>query len=239
MTQRVASSPGRCAFPLAKAEPKGQEASAPPEAAAKVEPKKERTPRLDWAGLLRCTFALDLLRLLFVPEALQRARSLAASRALLQPLRESRLGDPDLGFQRRGTHSGRSHHHPAHHLRLERFRVRPGWIYYYPFRLGDNYPDTEGVEGAGLPYAFEPSIPRASALRSAPAGARDLRAHHARILPLLSQPRTAFGASGHLRRGGQGAGHQSNVMRRKHRPGRPSPALPAKRPSTPGIAWLL
>ncbi len=37
-----------------------QEASPPPEAAAKAEPKKERTQRLDWAGLLRRTFALDV-----------------------------------------------------------------------------------------------------------------------------------------------------------------------------------
>jgi hypothetical protein len=31
-----------------------------PEAAARQEMKKERTPRLDWAGLLRRTFALDV-----------------------------------------------------------------------------------------------------------------------------------------------------------------------------------
>jgi hypothetical protein len=45
---------------MAEAEPKEQEASAPPEAAAKAETKKERTPRLDWAGLLRKSFALDV-----------------------------------------------------------------------------------------------------------------------------------------------------------------------------------
>jgi hypothetical protein len=45
---------------MAEAEPKEQEASAPPEAAARAEPKKERTPRLDWAGLLRRSFALDV-----------------------------------------------------------------------------------------------------------------------------------------------------------------------------------
>jgi hypothetical protein len=46
---------------MAEAEPKEQEASAPPEAAAKAETKKERTPRLEWAGLLRKSFALDVL----------------------------------------------------------------------------------------------------------------------------------------------------------------------------------
>ncbi len=46
--------------PLTEAEPKEKEASALPEAAAKAEAKKERTPRLDWAGLLRRTFALDV-----------------------------------------------------------------------------------------------------------------------------------------------------------------------------------
>jgi len=45
---------------MAEAEPKEQEASAPPEAAAKTETKKERTARLDWAGLLRRNFALDV-----------------------------------------------------------------------------------------------------------------------------------------------------------------------------------
>src|SRR5688500_4095948 len=47
-------------LPRAEAEPKEQEASARPEAAAKAEPKKERTPRLDWAGLLRKSLALDV-----------------------------------------------------------------------------------------------------------------------------------------------------------------------------------
>ena len=31
-----------------------------PQAAQREEPKKERTPRLSWAGLLRRTFALDV-----------------------------------------------------------------------------------------------------------------------------------------------------------------------------------
>jgi hypothetical protein len=48
-------------LPMAEAEPKEPEASAPTEAATKAETKKERTPRLDWAGLLHCTFALDVL----------------------------------------------------------------------------------------------------------------------------------------------------------------------------------
>ena len=43
-------------------ERKPQEAREPPLAAAKAEPKKERTPRLDWAGLLRRTFALDVFK---------------------------------------------------------------------------------------------------------------------------------------------------------------------------------
>jgi hypothetical protein len=47
---------------MAKAEPKEQEASAPPEAAAKAETKRERTPRLEWAGLLRKSFALDVFK---------------------------------------------------------------------------------------------------------------------------------------------------------------------------------
>ena len=36
-------------LPLTEAEPKEKEASAPPEAAAKAEAKKEHMPRLDWA----------------------------------------------------------------------------------------------------------------------------------------------------------------------------------------------
>ncbi|WP_395856086.1 hypothetical protein [Cystobacter fuscus] len=47
-------------LPLTEPEPKEKEASAPPEAAAKAEAKKERMPRLDWAGLLRRTFVLDV-----------------------------------------------------------------------------------------------------------------------------------------------------------------------------------
>ena len=41
-------------------EPKPEEASGPAETTVRVEPTKERTPRLDWAGLLRRTFALDV-----------------------------------------------------------------------------------------------------------------------------------------------------------------------------------
>jgi hypothetical protein len=50
-------------FLLTEAEPKEKEASAPPEAAAKAEAKKERMPRLSWAGLLRWTFVFGRLRL--------------------------------------------------------------------------------------------------------------------------------------------------------------------------------
>jgi hypothetical protein len=46
--------------------PKPQEASPPPEAAVKVEAKKERTPRVDWAGLLRRKESAGRLRLLWV-----------------------------------------------------------------------------------------------------------------------------------------------------------------------------
>jgi hypothetical protein len=46
----------------AGAEPKLQEASRAPEAAAKAEAKKERTPRLDWAGLLRIRQQQDTTR---------------------------------------------------------------------------------------------------------------------------------------------------------------------------------
>jgi hypothetical protein len=46
----------------AVAEPKPEEASPPPEAAARQEPKKERKPRLDGAGLLRRNFALDVFK---------------------------------------------------------------------------------------------------------------------------------------------------------------------------------
>jgi hypothetical protein len=47
-------------LPQAGAEPKPEEASEPPEAATRLEPTQERTPRLDWAGLLRSSFALDV-----------------------------------------------------------------------------------------------------------------------------------------------------------------------------------
>ena len=46
-------------LPLAEADPKEQEASASPETAAKAEPK-ERTPLLDWTGLLRRTFGMPV-----------------------------------------------------------------------------------------------------------------------------------------------------------------------------------
>jgi len=45
--------------PQAGAEP-GPEEESPPAKAATVESTMERTPRLDWAGLLRRTFALDV-----------------------------------------------------------------------------------------------------------------------------------------------------------------------------------
>jgi Putative transposase/Transposase zinc-binding domain len=47
-------------LPQAVAEPKPEKASEPPEAATRLEPPQERTPRLDWAGLLRRSFALDV-----------------------------------------------------------------------------------------------------------------------------------------------------------------------------------
>jgi hypothetical protein len=47
-------------LPQAGAEPKPEEASEPPEAGAGQEPTQERTPRLDWAGLLRRNFAVDV-----------------------------------------------------------------------------------------------------------------------------------------------------------------------------------
>jgi len=47
-------------FPQAGAEPKPEEASEPPLAATRQEPTQERTLRLDWAGLLRRSFALDV-----------------------------------------------------------------------------------------------------------------------------------------------------------------------------------
>jgi hypothetical protein len=46
-------------FPQAGAEP-GLEEESPGFAATVKEPRKERTRRLDWAGLLRRTFALDV-----------------------------------------------------------------------------------------------------------------------------------------------------------------------------------
>jgi hypothetical protein len=46
-------------LPQAGAEP-GLEEESPAFAATVEEPRKERTPRLDWAGLLRRTFALDV-----------------------------------------------------------------------------------------------------------------------------------------------------------------------------------
>jgi hypothetical protein len=47
------------ALPQAGAEP-GLEEESPAFAATVEEPRKERTPRLDWAGLLKRTFALDV-----------------------------------------------------------------------------------------------------------------------------------------------------------------------------------
>jgi hypothetical protein len=47
--------PRPTALPQEKAEPEGK---SPSFAATEEEPKKECTPRLDWAGLLRRTFAL-------------------------------------------------------------------------------------------------------------------------------------------------------------------------------------
>jgi hypothetical protein len=46
-------------LPQAGAEP-GPEEESPPAQATTVESTMERTPRLDWAGLLRRTFALDV-----------------------------------------------------------------------------------------------------------------------------------------------------------------------------------
>ncbi len=46
-------------IPQAGAEP-GLEEESPAFAATVEEPRKERTPRLDWAGLLRTMFALDV-----------------------------------------------------------------------------------------------------------------------------------------------------------------------------------
>jgi hypothetical protein len=39
---------------------RAEEASVAPEAAARKEPKKKRTPRVDWAQLLRRTFGFDV-----------------------------------------------------------------------------------------------------------------------------------------------------------------------------------
>ena len=50
---------GAWMFPQAGEEP-GLEEESPAFAATVEEPRKERTPRLDWAGLLRRTFALDV-----------------------------------------------------------------------------------------------------------------------------------------------------------------------------------
>jgi hypothetical protein len=47
-------------LPQAGAEPKSEEASEAALAAARQEPNKEHKPRLDWAGLLRRNFALDV-----------------------------------------------------------------------------------------------------------------------------------------------------------------------------------
>jgi hypothetical protein len=47
-------------LPQAGAEPKPEKAREPPEAATRLEPPQERAPRLDWAGRLRSSFALDV-----------------------------------------------------------------------------------------------------------------------------------------------------------------------------------
>ncbi|RKH09830.1 hypothetical protein D7X74_28795 [Corallococcus sp. CA047B] len=47
-------------FPQAEAKPKPEEASEPPLVATRQEPTQERTSRLDGAGLLRRSFALDV-----------------------------------------------------------------------------------------------------------------------------------------------------------------------------------
>jgi hypothetical protein len=51
--------PTPSSLPQAGAEP-GLEEESPAFAATVEEPRKERTPRLDWAGLLKRTFALDV-----------------------------------------------------------------------------------------------------------------------------------------------------------------------------------
>ena len=66
-------------------------------------------------------------------------------------------------------------------------------------------------QGVGLAYAFEPMV-RAAARRAAAAGARGLRAHRARLLPLLPQPGAALRAAAPLRRGGEGAGRSPPEM---------------------------
>jgi hypothetical protein len=57
-----------------------------PEAAARREPKKERTPRVDWAELLRRTFDFVLA---YVKEA-------GGVRAILEHLNPSHLGPPGM-----------------------------------------------------------------------------------------------------------------------------------------------
>jgi hypothetical protein len=56
----VPSGKSQTSLPQAGAEP-GLEEESPAFAATVEEPRKERTPRLDWAGLLRRTFALEVL----------------------------------------------------------------------------------------------------------------------------------------------------------------------------------
>ncbi|WNG51970.1 hypothetical protein F0U60_53580 [Archangium minus] len=49
--------------PMSQAgEEPGLEEESPAFAVTVEEPRKERTPRMDWAGLLRRTFALDVLK---------------------------------------------------------------------------------------------------------------------------------------------------------------------------------
>jgi hypothetical protein len=51
--------PGAKLRPFLVPQAGGEEASVAPEAAASKEPKKERTPRVDWAQLLRRTFGFS------------------------------------------------------------------------------------------------------------------------------------------------------------------------------------
>ena len=67
-------------------------------------------------------------------------------------------------------------------------------------------------QGFGLTYAFEPRC-RSSCAPGGSRRARGLRAHRARLLPLLPQPRAALAAAAPVRRGGEGAGGASTLRR--------------------------